>query len=188
MNDADFAKLVKQLGKLLFCNYFLSAAKTVRCCYYYCCWCFLKKYSYIPRLRSVKGSLSCSLCRPLASPVAGPSSTNRRSPLETSGKVSYIVKVPTKHHLTKNNSYAVRLVELDNVELSLYFAQNEVKSTEEFYVYDFFNFLAEVGGTMGLLLGWSLLSLVGWAADRRGCIRRRGEGETAEEVAKKDST
>ncbi len=81
------------------------------------------------------------------------------------------------------------MVELDNVELSLYFAQNEVKSTEEFYVYDFFSFLAEVGGTMGLLLGWSLLSLVGWAADRRGtCIRRREEGETAEEVAKKDAT
>ena len=46
-----------------------------------------------------------------------------------------------------------------NVYLHLYFARPETEVEEEYLVYDNASFVAEIGGYLGLLLGFSALSM-----------------------------
>ena len=41
----------------------------------------------------------------------------------------------------------------------LMYNRGEFDQTEEFYIYDYTSFIADVGGYLGLLLGYSLLSI-----------------------------
>ncbi len=67
--------------------------------------------------------------------------------------------------------------EYGNVILYLLFAQPEVATDSEFPIYDWYSLQAEVGGYMGLFLGWSGLSvtqvLVTWATNREKKKRSR---------------
>lgn len=46
-----------------------------------------------------------------------------------------------------------------------YFREPVVETRKQVYIYGFVNFVAEVGGYMGLLLGMSLLSIYEWIAN-----------------------
>ena len=78
-----------------------------------------------------------------------------------------------------NISYYFRDHSFPNLELQINELSNEEK--KQYVVYDFNSFIAEVGGFMGLLLGYSILSLYDEVADllRRFNIKRmtgeRGE-------------
>ena len=57
------------------------------------------------------------------------------------------------------------------LELTLSFMQGEYDLIEEYYIYDYTSFIADVGGYLGLLLGYSLLSMyhtfVRWAYNHK---------------------
>ena len=72
-----------------------------------------------------------------------------------------------------------------NVKVSLFFSQPEVESEEEYVVFDSFALAAEVGGYMGLLLGYSILSVADAALERGagslGALWRTKGGRKEEE-------
>ena len=47
---------------------------------------------------------------------------------------------------------------------------------EQYYVHNWYGFLADIGGYMGLLLGSSLLSLYDEAAGLLKCLKQRVKG------------
>ena len=55
------------------------------------------------------------------------------------------------------NSYTLH-TKINKYQLLTYIFKVEV--SEEYYAYDFTSFLADVGGNIGLLLGWSILSII----------------------------
>ena len=38
----------------------------------------------------------------------------------------------------------------------------KVEVTEEYYIYTYTQFISDLGGNMGLFLGWSILSMIQW--------------------------
>ncbi len=71
-------------------------------------------------------------------------------------------------HIDRLSSNQPRL-KAGDLLLSLTYGRAEVVVREEFYAYDFNNFIADVGGFLGLLLGQSVVSLVDGVT---GALRR----------------
>ncbi len=62
-------------------------------------------------------------------------------------------------------------------EMNFYMATNEFLVIEEVEGYDLTNFLGEIGGQLGLLTGWSLVSIMALLEIMFECARRRGTGK-----------
>ena len=68
--------------------------------------------------------------------------------------VSYNPKVTTFHI-----GYSESHKDMKTMSFNAYFADNTVKRTEEYFVYNPMNIISAFGGNLGLILGYSLLSL-----------------------------
>jgi len=65
----------------------------------------------------------------------------------------------------------------DHVILGFGMFSEKVEIVEEFYIYQFSNFVADVGGSLGLFLGVSLLSIVQWLHQK---VLERSSRQTVE--------
>ena len=61
----------------------------------------------------------------------------------------------------------------EEVELSFYFAKDKFLVKEQFFIYDTANLLADLGGYLGLLLGYSMLGFFDPLMDLIEYVRRQ---------------
>ena len=65
-----------------------------------------------------------------------------------------------KQEFLKQTIHFIGCKDKDYLNLMAYYATTIVEKKEEYFLYDLMTLLSSLGGTMGLLLGYSLLSII----------------------------